>query len=186
MNLKRISPEEAKELLDSDEEYVYLDVRSIPEFEAGHAPGARNIPLLHRTPVGMQPNGDFVNVCEKALGKDAKIITACLKGGRSMKAAQILMANGFSNVVDMRGGFMGEPDPHGRHRLPGVAAPRPARHDGSSARRHLRGAAASGRAAALRMTACVRRSFVTAPPACGFPTRRKSSHSSRAAASWTR
>ncbi len=119
MDIKRISPEEAKELLDSDEEYVYLDVRSIPEFEAGHAPGARNIPLLHRTAAGMQPNGDFVNVCEKALGKDAKIITACLKGGRSLKAAQILTANGFANVVDMRGGFMGEPGPFGGIAYPG-------------------------------------------------------------------
>lgn len=119
MALKRISPEETKDLLDSDSEYIYLDVRSIPEFEAGHAPGAKNIPLLHRTAMGMQPNNDFVSVCEQALGKDAKIVTACLKGGRSMKAAQILMANGFSNVVDMRGGFMGEPDPMGGIGYPG-------------------------------------------------------------------
>lgn len=110
MQLKRISPEEARDLLDSGEGYIYLDVRSVPEFEAGHAPGAKNIPILNRTAFGMRPNADFVRVCENALGKDAKIITACLKGGRSMQAARVLMANGFSQVVDMRGGFHGESD----------------------------------------------------------------------------
>ncbi len=113
MQLKRISPEEARDLLESDEGYVYLDVRSIPEFEAGHAPGAKNVPLLHRTPAGMQFNQDFVAVCERAIGKDTKIITACLKGGRSLRAAQTLLDHGFANVVDMRGGFHGESDAMG-------------------------------------------------------------------------
>lgn len=119
MELKRISPEEVRDLLETDEGYVYLDVRSIPEFEAGHPPGAKNVPLLHRTPLGMQPNGEFVAVCEQALGKDAKIITACLKGGRSLRAAQILIENGFSHVVDMRGGFHGESDRMGNLLYPG-------------------------------------------------------------------
>ena len=119
MELKRISPEEARDLLESGEGYVYLDVRSVPEFEAGHAPGAKNIPLLHRTPTGMQPNESFVEVCNRALGKEAKIITACLVGGRSLRAAQILIANGFANVVDMRGGFRGESDRMGRLVYPG-------------------------------------------------------------------
>ena len=119
MELKRISPEQARDLIESGEGYVYLDVRSVPEFEAGHAPGAKNIPLLHRTPMGMQPNDRFVEVCDRALGKDAKIITACLVGGRSLRAAQILIANGFANVVDMRGGFQGESDRMGRLVYPG-------------------------------------------------------------------
>ena len=121
MDVKRISPEEAKDLLELGEGYTYLDVRSIPEFEAGHAPGAKNIPVLHRTPYGMQPNGDFVDVCERALGKDAKLITACLKGGRSLHAARLLLANGFTNVVDMRGGFDGESGPMGHIVYPGWA-----------------------------------------------------------------
>lgn len=119
MELKRISPEEARDLVESGEGYVYLDVRSVPEFEAGHAPGAKNIPVLHRTAAGMEPNQDFVEVCERALGKDAKIVTACLRGGRSMRAARILMENGFSDVVDMRGGFQGEADPMGNLVYPG-------------------------------------------------------------------
>ncbi len=119
MEVKRISPDEAKALLEAGEGYVYLDVRSVPEFEMGHAPGAKNIPLLHRTATGMVPNSDFVEVCDRALGKDAKIITACLVGGRSLRAAQILQAHGFSSVLDMRGGFNGESDPMGRVVYPG-------------------------------------------------------------------
>ena len=38
-NIKRVSPAEAKTLM--DEGYVYLDVRSEPEFAAGHPAGAR-------------------------------------------------------------------------------------------------------------------------------------------------
>ncbi len=44
IEIKRITPEQAKELLDSNQGYVYLDVRTVPEFEAGHVPGAKNVP----------------------------------------------------------------------------------------------------------------------------------------------
>lgn len=44
MEVKRITPEQAKELLDSNQDYIYLDVRTVPEFEAGHVPGAKMFP----------------------------------------------------------------------------------------------------------------------------------------------
>jgi rhodanese-related sulfurtransferase len=121
MAIKRIVPEEAKQLLDAGE-YVYLDVRSTPEFAAGHVPGARNIPLLEPDASGrMAPNPRFLEVVEKNFGKDARLITGCMKGGRSMKAAELLQQAGFSNVVDMRGGFGGETDEAGRVTFPGWA-----------------------------------------------------------------
>ena len=43
--VKRVTPPEASTLL--GEGWVYLDVRSIPEFDDGHPPGAANVPLLH-------------------------------------------------------------------------------------------------------------------------------------------
>ena len=64
MTVKRVSPEEAKKLID-DEGYVYVDVRSLPEFEAGHPTGAYNVPLMHQGPAGMTPNPDFMAVMEK-------------------------------------------------------------------------------------------------------------------------
>ena len=121
MELNRITPEEAKERLDSDGGYVYLDVRTPEEFAAGHPPGARNIPILLRGGGGMQPNAEFVKVAEANLPKDAKIITGCMRGGRSLKAAQILAQAGYSHVEDMRGGYDGELDPSGAVSFPGWA-----------------------------------------------------------------
>lgn len=113
MALERLSPEEVKALLESEEEYVYLDVRTAEEFAAGHVPGARNVPIMERGPMGMTPNPEFLAVVEANYSKDAKIVTGCLRGGRSMNAAQVLIASGFSEVKDMRGGFDGEMGPGG-------------------------------------------------------------------------
>ena len=120
MEIKRISPEQAKELLESNQGYVYLDVRTAPEFSAGHVPGAKNIPVLEPDASGrMQLNPRFVEIVEANFGKDVKCITGCQKGMRSMKAAELLLGAGFANVIDMRGGFGGETDPFGQLSYPG-------------------------------------------------------------------
>ncbi len=123
MAVKRITPEEAKQLLDSNTGYVYLDVRTVREFETGHVPGGKNIPVVEPDPYrgGMAMNPRFVEIVEKKFGKDAKLITGCQKGGRSIKAAELLLAAGFNSVVDMRGGFGGETDDSGRVTFPGWA-----------------------------------------------------------------
>lgn len=122
MEIKRITPEEANQLLDSNTGYVYLDVRTVAEFDAGHVPGAKNVPVMEHDPYGrMQMNPRFVEIVEANFGKDVECITGCQKGGRSMKAAELLLASGFSNVVDMRGGFGGETDQVGRMTFPGWA-----------------------------------------------------------------
>lgn len=84
--------------------------------------GAKNVPVVEPDPYGrMQMNPRFVEIVEANFGKDAKCITGCQKGGRSMKAAELLLMAGFSNVVDMRGGFGGETDAMGRPTFPGWA-----------------------------------------------------------------
>ena len=40
------------------------------------------------------------------LPKDKKLIMACRSGNRSLKAANILLENGYTNVVNMKGGMM--------------------------------------------------------------------------------
>ena len=112
MDVKRITPEEAKSLLDSGDGYVYLDVRTMNEFDAGHVPGAKNIPFLDMDPMrgGMAPNPQFVEIVAKNFPKDAKIICGCQRGGRSFKATEMLLAAGFTCVVDMCGGYGGEMD----------------------------------------------------------------------------
>jgi len=118
--MKRISPKEAKAL--QDEGWTYLDVRSEGEFEKAHPAGAINIPLLHAAAAGMSPNPDFMRVVETVLSKEAKIVVGCLSGGRSLRAAQMLEAAGYQNVVDQRAGFGGAKDPMGKVTEPGWAA----------------------------------------------------------------
>lgn len=120
MEIRRITPEEAKQLLDSNSGYIYLDVRTVQEFDAGHVPGAKNVPVVEPDASGrMQLNPRFVEIVERNFAKDVKCITGCQKGGRSLKAAELLLAAGFKNVVDMRGGFGGETDEEGRVTYPG-------------------------------------------------------------------
>lgn len=107
---QRVSPQEARELIERDG-YVYVDVRSVPEFQAGHPEGAYNVPLMHMGAGGMSPNADFLAVMQKAFPKDAKLVVACKAGGRSLRAAGMLEAAGYTNVVDQRAGFEGAHDP---------------------------------------------------------------------------
>jgi rhodanese-related sulfurtransferase len=117
--MKRISPKEAKELMDQG--WMYLDVRSEPEFEEGHPSGAINIPLMHRGSGGMSPNPDFMKVVEAVLPKDAKVVVGCQAGGRSAKAVQLMQGSGYQNLVDQRCGWGGAKDATGRME-PGWAA----------------------------------------------------------------
>jgi rhodanese-related sulfurtransferase len=110
---KRVSPQEARELMEKDG-YVYVDVRSIPEFDAGHPTGAYNVPLMHSGPAGMVPNPEFLDVMQRAFPRDAKLVVACKAGGRSARAASLLESAGFTNVVDQGAGFEGKADPSGR------------------------------------------------------------------------
>lgn len=121
MTVKRVSPLEAAALLE-DEGYAYLDVRSIPEFDEGHAGGAFNIPLLHATPSGMRPNGDFMSVVEAVFPKESKLVVGCRSGNRSLRAAEALLAAGFANVVDQRAGHEGARDAFGQLHEPGWRA----------------------------------------------------------------
>ena len=115
MDIKRIDPEEARELLDSEEGYTYLDVRSEEEFAMEHVPGSINIPVATRNPMGpgLVPNPEFTSQGEEQFDKDSRSITACLRGGRSLAAARALAENGFTGIVDMRGGYDAELDAFG-------------------------------------------------------------------------
>jgi rhodanese-related sulfurtransferase len=110
--VKRVTPPEAATLM--AEGWVFLDVRSIPEFELGHPAGAANVPLLHLANGRMSPNPDFERIVAANFPPDTRLVVGCKVGGRSLQAAALLQAAGYSQVVDMRGGFMGERDGLGR------------------------------------------------------------------------
>jgi rhodanese-related sulfurtransferase len=118
--MKEVTPQQAYDLMTADPGYIYLDVRSVPEFEAGHAVRAINIPLMHFTPgQGMTPNDDFVRVVEANLPKDAHIVVGCKTGGRSGRACDIMTKLGYSDVANVVGGFVGQSDNTGQVVEPG-------------------------------------------------------------------
>lgn len=121
MTVKRVSPEEAKRLME-EEGYVYVDVRSIPEFEQGHPAGAYNLPLLHMTAGGMQPNPDFVEVFQANFDPEQKLVLGCRSGGRSLRAATQLHSLGYQDVIDQRAGFGGSSNAFGQQQEPGWQA----------------------------------------------------------------
>ena len=118
--MKELSPLEAYDLMKADPEYIYLDVRSVPEFEAGHPARAINIPLLNFEPgAGMTPNQDFTDVVDATLAKDAKLVVGCKTGGRSARACEVMSQLGYTNVANVRAGFVGAMDNLGRVTEPG-------------------------------------------------------------------
>jgi rhodanese-related sulfurtransferase len=121
MSLQQITPEEAYATMEKDQTIIYLDVRTVPEFEAGHPPSARNVPVVLPNPAvrRMVPNPDFLPTVEANVPKDAKIIVGCMSGGRSQYAAELLEAAGYERIANMQGGFGGARDPMGRVITPG-------------------------------------------------------------------
>jgi rhodanese-related sulfurtransferase len=90
---------------------TYLDVRSVPEFEAGHPEGAYNIPLLHLDPAThqMRPNREFLEVVRATFPPDTQLVIGCKVGGRSAQACELLSSAGYQDVANVLGGFSGSP-----------------------------------------------------------------------------
>jgi rhodanese-related sulfurtransferase len=120
MSYQEHGAESVKALL--DEGWVYVDVRTVEEFEEGHVPGAYNVPILFRTRAGMQPNPEFVDVVRKRFLASDRLVFGCRSGGRSRMACELLAREGFRHLVNQLGGFHGLPDPTGRIVEPGWAA----------------------------------------------------------------
>lgn len=89
-----VPPERAQELVDDGA--LLLDVRTAEEFEAGHVPGARNVPVE-------RPNALAERWQE--LPKDRPIVVYCQTGRRSVKASELLAEKGFTEVYNVLGGY---------------------------------------------------------------------------------
>ena len=122
MAYDHIQPAAAKAVLDSDPTAAYVDVRTVEEFQMGHVPGAYNVPVAVRDPVGrMSLNSDFVSTMKKLFALDRALIVGCASGMRSQSACALLEEAGFTRAANMEHGFMGARDPSGRT-LPGWRA----------------------------------------------------------------
>ena len=115
MAVKQLTPQQVNDLMQQDAKVVYLDVRTVPEFSAGHPQRGINIPaFFFQQPGQPTPNPDFVKVVEANIAKDATIVVGCQAGGRSQRAAEMLDRAGYSNVSNMMGGFGGGQDSTGK------------------------------------------------------------------------
>jgi rhodanese-related sulfurtransferase len=119
--MRRVSAREAHELMQR-EGYVYLDVRSAPEFDTGHPKGAQNVPLLLPDPSGMRENPEFLAQVAALFGPAQKLVVGCQSGVRSLKAAQLLLESGYLNLVEQRAGMDGVRDAFGRMKEKGWRA----------------------------------------------------------------
>ncbi len=70
-----------------------IDVRGATEYADGHLPGVPNIPLGYLT--------DHLS----ELPTSTPLVLHCQGGGRSAIAASVLSARGFTNVINMTGGY---------------------------------------------------------------------------------
>lgn len=111
MSVKHVDVRAAR-TLQEDGGYTYVDVRSVPEYDMGHAADAHNVPLLNRDPATgqMLPNVEFVAVMQASYPTDAKLLVGCQMGGRSARAAEILASAGYTDVCNVVGGFGGARD----------------------------------------------------------------------------
>ena len=71
---------------------VLLDVRTPQEYQAGHIPGSKNIPLASLAHAGAV-----------TFQKDTPLFVYCYSGGRSRQAADILKGMGYTNVKNLGG-----------------------------------------------------------------------------------
>ena len=74
-----------------------IDVREPEEFQAGHLPGAVNIP---RGLLEFRIDGHPV-LCDR----NCCIVMQCQSGGRSALATVAMQALGYTDVVNLAGGF---------------------------------------------------------------------------------
>ena len=88
-----ITMDKAREIFQTEGDYLILDVRRADEFAEGHIPGAINV-----------ANEDIKSSEPKELqDKEQTIYVYCRSGNRSKQAATKLAAMGYTNIVEFGG-----------------------------------------------------------------------------------
>ena len=88
-----ITAQEAKELMDTQTDYIILDTRTQEEYDQGHIPGA--IVISH---------DEILEKAEDMLPDKAQLILVyCRSGRRSKLAAEDLVKLGYTNIREFGG-----------------------------------------------------------------------------------
>jgi rhodanese-related sulfurtransferase len=91
--VREVSVHELKARRDRGEKPLVLDVRESWELQLARLPDVVHLPM-NQVPARL---GE--------LSKDTETIVMCHAGGRSMRVAQFLANQGFSNVANLAGGI---------------------------------------------------------------------------------
>ena len=90
---EQITPQQAKEIMDTEQDYIIIDARTEEEFAEGHIENAILIPEY-----------EIKDRAEKELpDKDALILVYCRSGRRSKIASEELVKLGYTNVKEFGG-----------------------------------------------------------------------------------
>ena len=90
---QKISQEEAKEMMDS-QEVIILDVREQDEYDSGHIPDAVLLPV---------GTIDEPTAAEVIPEKDSTVLVYCRSGNRSKTASSTLADLGYTNIYEFGG-----------------------------------------------------------------------------------
>lgn len=91
--MKEVTVQELKAMMDNKEDFQLIDVREEMEFEHCNI-GGELIPL-----------GTVMDNLSK-ISKDKKVVVHCKAGGRSGTIVQMLDAQGYTNLYNLKGGIM--------------------------------------------------------------------------------
>lgn len=100
---RNITPMALLRKIQGKEDFLLVDVREYPEYEAGHIPGARLIP---RGILEAAADPAFSkHVPELCSAHDRQVVVYCATGGRAAMAAAVLQMMGFRDVLNLEGGY---------------------------------------------------------------------------------
>ena len=92
-NYQQISMKEAVSIMETEDNYIILDVRTKEEYQEKHIPGAVNLPneIIDTEEIPELPS------------KEQLILVYCRSGNRSKQAAKKLAALGYTNIIEIGG-----------------------------------------------------------------------------------
>ena len=90
---QQISMKEAVSIMETEDNYIILDVRTKEEYQEKHIPGAMNLP---NETIGTEDIPELP-------AKEQLILVYCRSGNRSKQAAKKLAALGYTNIIEIGG-----------------------------------------------------------------------------------
>lgn len=90
---RQVNAEEAATMMEEENGYIILDVRTAQEYSEKHIPGAINIP---NETIGSEDIPELPD-------KEQLILVYCRSGNRSKQASEKLVKLGYTNIVEFGG-----------------------------------------------------------------------------------